>query len=125
MKYFTALLKRFIDGLENRINVDSRMSNVDNIFLMIYYISIIKSLLTQFWYFPLLLLVTLATYFLLKPQPESLAPAVLTKNNNKGVWLAALVTFIVFSAPYWMFGNDMVHGGSDDTSLALQAYLNS
>ena len=92
---------------------------------MIDYINIVESLFSQPWFFPLFILSCLAIYYFEKFQPKSLTPCILTKENNRGVWIAALTLLMMFSAPYWMLGHNAPHGGSDDSSMALQTYLSA
>ena len=83
---------------------------------MIDTIPIVESLFRQIWFFPLVILSSLAIYYFEKLQPQLPSPAVRTQNNNRGVWIAALTLFVIFSAPYWMLGHNAPHGGSDDSS---------
>ena len=92
---------------------------------MIDTIPIVESLFRQIWFFPLVILSSLAIYYFEKLQPQLPSPVVRIQNNNKGVWIAALTLFVIFSAPYWMLGHNAPHGGSDDSAMALQTYLSA
>ena len=92
---------------------------------MIYYINILEGLSRQIWFFPLIILTSLAIYYFEKLQTKTISPTILTDHNNRGVWLAALTVWGMFSAPYWMLGRNAPHGGSDDSSVILQTYLSA
>jgi hypothetical protein len=90
---------------------------------MVFDIHIVESLLGQIWFLPLLIVASFSIYYFEKQHPaSSVLPAVLSR-HHKGVWIAALALFIIFSAPFWLLGPDAPHGGSDDTTHTLQTYL--
>lgn len=85
---------------------------------MVYYLSILQSLFCQIWYFPSLLLITFVIYSLKFKDGN-------VKTHNWHLVFWGFITFLLFSAAYWMFGDHAAHSFSDDVTHTLQTYLSS
>jgi hypothetical protein len=89
---------------------------------MVYYLTVLQSLFLQIWYWPLLILIIWASYHFSKSKQHTLN---VHKTANWPVVLWGFITFVVFSAAYWMFGDNAAHSFSDDVTHTLQTYLSA
>ncbi|MBF0511220.1 MAG: hypothetical protein HQL13_02720 [Candidatus Omnitrophica bacterium] len=88
------------------------------------YLTAIQSLLTQIWFFPLLILLSLSIYGYEKKfaRPQT---TTLSQKTNHGVWIAAFICFIILSFPFWFFRDYAPHSAPDDSSMTLQTYVSA
>ena len=89
------------------------------------YLTIVKILFSQIWYWPALILLTLVFYRVPKFQNNTNTPKVFLKTNHWILLLGGFFTFIALSSAFWLLRDNAPHGLSDDTAATIQTYLSS